>query len=230
MPYSSSQPVKKRKVGVAPEGAGVIALSAIIVVVCVVISVTVPEGRLLWLPALAAILFLGVIYFFRDPQRFPPSGHNLILAPADGRVIGIEHNLHDDLLTFRHMVSIFMSPLDVHINRSPVEGRVVSVEHKPGKFHTAFQEKAARENEQVLVIIESMSGKIALRQVAGYIARRIVCHLQPGDRVKMGDRIGMIRFGSRVDLFLPDNISIVVKVGDRVVGGESVVALWGEQI
>ncbi len=207
----------------APEGVDVIALSAIIVVLMVVLSFYVKEGRLLWLPALAVVWFFIVVQFFRDPERFPPEGERLILSPADGKIISIGEAIDSPLEPPGQRISIFMSPLNVHINRSPTKGIVKSVEAKPGKFISAFKPEASRVNEQVLTIIDTPFGVVAFKQIAGYFARRIITHLKPGDNLTSGQRIGMIKFGSRVDLFIPDNVEIKVRLGQIVTAGETVI-------
>ncbi|MFN3820808.1 MAG: phosphatidylserine decarboxylase [bacterium] len=213
----------KRRVKIASEGTGILSLSAGGVVLSVVVSLMVPEGRMLWLPAFTGVLFLGIVHFFRDPERFPPLGSRLILSPADGRIIAIERDNLETDERYCSMISIFMSPLDVHINRSPIDGKVTRVEHRSGKFYTAFRKEAARENEQTWIEVEGALGRVAFRQVVGFLARRIVCHLKTAQYVKAGERIGMIRFGSRVDLFVPANVRLSVNTGDRVLAGESVI-------
>ncbi len=175
---------------------------------------------------IAAILLLlvalFVTYFFRDPQRIPPDGDEFILSPGDGKVILIDP-VADDKGDRKTLVSIFLSVFDVHINRIPVSGRVISVEHRPGKFLRAFERAAVTENERAEIVIETPQGVVKFCQVAGIIARRIVCYLHGGETVTRGQKFGLIRFGSRVDLFLDENVSINVKLGDRVKGGESII-------
>jgi len=189
----------------------------------VVLSFYVKEGRLLWLPALAAIWFFLVVQFFRDPERFPPEGERLVLSPADGKVISIGEALDSPFHPPGQRVSIFMSPFNVHVNRSPAHGIVRLVEPKSGRFLTAFKPEATRENEQVLTILDTPYGELAFKQIAGYLARRIVLHPQPGDKLSAGQRVGMIKFGSRVDLFIPDNVDIRVRLGQIVTAGETVI-------
>jgi phosphatidylserine decarboxylase len=175
----------------------------------------------LWYQAAAAVWFLAVVHFFRDPQRFPPGGQGLILAPADGRVISVGDATDSPLSPPGQRISIFMSPLDVHVNRAPMGGLVTAVVHRRGRFLSAFKPDASRENEHTLASMDTAVGEIALKQIAGFLARRIVFHPRPGDRLRSGDRIGMIRFGSRVDLFLPDLVKVRIKTGDRVTAGET---------
>ena len=173
------------------------------------------------------ILFTFLLFFFRDPERKAPEGENLILAPADGKVILIKP--FDDLEFVGGggtWVSVFMSLFDVHVNRVPISGVVKYVRYNPGKFFRAFKDKAALENEQTELGLENKHGKVVLRQIAGIIARRIVCRLKQEDSVKAGERFGMIRFGSRLDLFLPENVEVKVKLNHRVKAGESIIGIF----
>ncbi|MCX7885694.1 MAG: phosphatidylserine decarboxylase family protein [Verrucomicrobiae bacterium] len=181
-----------------------------------------------WWPALfVPLVLLGfVLWFFRDPPRAAPGDPGLIVAPADGRVIEIA-TVHEPLYFQGHatQVGIFMSIFNVHVQRAPVDGRVVLVRHSPGRFLDARRPDAVGVNENRFIGVAGDDGaRYAVRQVAGLIARRIVGWRGEGDRVTKGERIGMIRFGSRVDLLVPTNCEIRVRVGDRVKGGESVVA------
>ena len=174
-------------------------------------------------------LCLFVAYFFRDPDRTPPEGQHLILAPADGRVVTIEQPCQDTrfLQAPTTRVGIFMSPLDVHVNRLSVSGQIEAVRYQPGKFRPAFAEEAAQVNEQNVVTIQDEQGhKIALVQIAGLLARRIVCRLKGGERVEQGARYGMIMFGSRVDVYCPPQVDLRVEVGQRVRAGETVLATY----
>jgi phosphatidylserine decarboxylase len=181
-----------------------------------------------WAALIPLIFTLFVAYFFRDPDRNVPEGEGIIVAPADGRVILIdmireERYLKDDVIE----ISIFMSPLDVHVNRAPCDGSVAYVAHSPGRFHSAFTHEASEENEHIAMILNSRHGKVLVRQVAGFLARRAVCRVKEGDSLRKGDRYGIIKFGSRVDLYLPRIADIVVKSGDYVRAGETVLALIG---
>ncbi len=173
----------------------------------------------------AILLFIiaaFVTYFFRDPNREPPSGDEFILSPGDGRVIVIE-DIDDGQGNKVKLVSIFLSVFNVHVNRIPVSGKVTGVDYRPGKFLKAFERAAVTENERTEITIESSGGVVRFAQVAGIIARRIVCRLRGGETVSRGERFGLIRFGSRIDLFLGTNVSINVKIGDHVKGGESII-------
>jgi phosphatidylserine decarboxylase len=159
--------------------------------------------------------------FFRDPERTPPRRAGAMLAPADGEVMEIK-DVDDAFVGPATRVAIFLSPLDVHINRAPVSGRVTDVVHVPGRFLGAYRREASDLNERTVVRIEGDDGRVAVSQIAGVVARRVVCRLRPGDRVQAGERFGMIRFGSRTDLVVPRSSAIHVRVGQHVVGGETV--------
>jgi len=213
-----------RRVGFAPEGAPILIVSGAIVVVAVAISLLFgEEGRLLWLPALAVVWFFLTAQFFRDPERFPPRGEKLIVSPADGKVISIGEAMESPLSPVGIRVSIFMSPFNVHVNRSPVDGEITSFEHKEGQYLGAFKPAASRENEQTIIQMKTPHGAIAFKQIAGFLARRIVFHPKPGDKLVLGDRVGMIRFGSRVDIFFPESVAIKVRLGQMVTAGETVI-------
>ncbi len=173
------------------------------------------------------LLSLFTIYFFRDPEREAPSGENLILSSADGKVILIKSFENLEFVGRKGtLVSVFMSLFDVHINRVPISGVVKYLKHSSGKFFPAFKDRASSENEQTEIGLENAHGKIILRQIAGIIARRIVCEIKPGDSVKAGQRLGMIRFGSRVDLFLPENVEIKVRLDQKVKAGETIIGIF----
>jgi phosphatidylserine decarboxylase len=168
-----------------------------------------------------------VAFFFRDPERDIPSGENLIVSSADGRVIAITPFERSDFIEGKGtLVSVFMSVFSVHVNRAPVSGRVEFCEHHPGKFFPAFEEKSSLENEQTRLGLRGEHGRVVVKQIAGIIARRIVCRIRPGDQLKKGQRFGMIRFGSRVDLFLPENVELRVGLNQKVKAGETVVGVF----
>ncbi len=172
-----------------------------------------------------SVIEILVINFFRDPERLPPTGDHLVIAPADGKVIKIETITdHRYLKTEVRLVSIFMNVFDVHVNRVPVKGVVKHVEFIPGKFLSAYKEEASIQNEQAVIGIESDYGLVFFKQISGLVARRIICQLQNGQAVHTGERMGIIKFGSRVDLLLPLHADIAVKIGDRVKSGISIIA------
>jgi phosphatidylserine decarboxylase len=184
-----------------------------------------PVGDLLLL--LISPLWGLILFFFRDPERAIPVGDDLILSPADGRIVAIER-LHEPLFVQGPAVrlSIFMSLWDVHVNRSPVSGEVRLVRHVPGKFVQAFRPEASDVNEHLLLGLQSGGRRVLVKQIAGILARRCVNHAIIGDHLERGQRFGLIRFSSRVDLFLPPEVQLLVQVGDAVQGGNSVVARW----
>lgn len=174
---------------------------------------------------LAVVFFAFTINFFRDPERVTPSGDNLVISPADGKVIVVQTIAEPEYFKGEaKQISIFMSPLDVHVNRNPISGKVSHFRYVKGEYFAAYKDKASEKNEQTIIGIENGRGKVLFKQIAGFVARRIVCTLKVGDEVRAGERFGMIKFGSRVDVFLPKNAVVKVKVGDRTVAGETVLA------
>ncbi len=176
----------------------------------------------------SGILSFFLLFFFRDPERRIPSAGRLIISPADGKVIAVDSNIPNYMAGYSSRISIFLTILDVHVNRAPMGGRVTRVEYHKGKFSPAFTEKASSQNEHTVIELENALGKVGFCQRAGTLARRIICNLQEDQEVKIGERFGMIRFGSRVDLYLPDNISILTSKGRSVKGGESILAEFKE--
>jgi phosphatidylserine decarboxylase len=163
-------------------------------------------------------------YFFRDPERSIPSGQDLILSPADGRIVAIE--TVEEPLYFKKKVlkvSIFLSVFDVHVNRIPATGQINFLKYVPGKFLVAFAEKASEDNEQSIIGIKHEKGQLLFKQIAGIIARRIVYDVQDGDSVKAGERFGLIRYGSRVDIFFPENTELRISMNEKVRGGETII-------
>jgi phosphatidylserine decarboxylase len=169
------------------------------------------------------LLTLGVALFFRDPERCVPQSPEAIVSPADGRVMEV---VMQEAGTWR--ISIFLSILDVHVNRAPYGGKVGKVVYVPGEFLAAYRQQASLVNEANSITIQNHGREFLVRQIAGVIARRIVCRVRPGDVLEKGQRYGLIRFGSRVDLVLPPDAEVVVHVGDRVRGGETILAFLKE--
>ena len=169
---------------------------------------------------LAIALFMA--FFFRDPNRVPPAGTDLIVSPADGRVTRIR-KLADDDQNSPTLVSIFLSPLDVHINRAPISGNIVDMVYSPGKFLMATNEQASLVNEQNALTIEGEKVTVVCKQIAGILARRVVCWKRKGDNLQLGERFGMIKFSSRTDVVLPPNVIVTVTEGARVRGGSTVI-------
>lgn len=175
-----------------------------------------------------ALLSIFVIYFFRDPERLIPQEPGLIVSPADGKVIEIAEEENKFMAGRARRVSIFLSVFNVHINRMPAQGKVEMLKYYKGEFLAAWDEKASLKNEQTHIGINCGSYKILVKQIAGLVARRIVCKVREGETYQRGDRIGLIKFGSRTDLFLPLNAELRVQVGDTVSGGSSIIAKMPE--
>jgi len=174
--------------------------------------------------SLAGLFAIFAISFFRDPERVSPSGKGAILAPADGRVLLVEEQGNGPGVAERNIkISIFMSVFNCHVNRIPLGGVIEEIDYRPGKFFAANQDRASRQNEQNILRLKTDQGDhFTVVQIAGLIARRIVCWVRPGDRVSSGDRFGLIQFGSRVDLYLPLESRITIKRGDRTKAGLTV--------
>ncbi|MGZ6203251.1 MAG: phosphatidylserine decarboxylase family protein [Thermodesulfobacteriota bacterium] len=181
-------------------------------------------GWKVWM-SLGILLSLFIAYFFRNPRREIPDLQNIVLSPADGRVVYVGECEVDRLLKEKALkVSIFMSLFDVHLNRAPVSGKVLERNYLPGRFLAANVEKSSLLNEQNAVLLETKDrSKILLVQIAGFVARRIVCYAKAGDTLGKGEIFGLIRFGSRVDLYLPPEVKPLVRVGQHVKGGESII-------
>ena len=212
--------IRRQLVPVHPQG--YVFIAAFAVVALILFWLWAPLG---WLGAAAT---LWCVYFFRDPARVTPLREGLVVSPADGLVSSVgraapppELGLGDQPM---QRVSIFMSVFDCHVNRAPVTGRVARIAYKPGLFLSADLDKASEDNERNGVVIESAAGTFGLVQIAGLIARRIVCFVGEGAKLSAGDRFGLIRFGSRVDVYLPEKARIIVGVRSRAIAGETVIA------
>jgi phosphatidylserine decarboxylase len=171
-------------------------------------------------------LLLGafILWFFRDPQRQIPADPNTIVSPADGQVLEVISEPLDGRTGSR--ISIFLAIWNVHVNRSPMGGKLARVDYRPGRFHMAMKAAASTENEQNVIRLSTPRGEIVFKQIAGLIARRVILWKKVGDTVARGERVGLVRFGSRVDVWLPAEVEIVVKRGDHVAGGSSILARW----
>jgi len=203
---------------VAPEGKSFIIAVAFVTLISASLAwgIGIAVFRLI---SLVLIVFLGFCFiFFRDPSRTIPVGDKIVLAPADGKVVDISQSENGE-----KKVSIFLSVFDVHRNRTPVDGLVTRVNYSKGKFLAAFNPDASEINEHTDVEIQSPGGIVRVRQIAGILARRIICHLKEGQQVSVGESLGFIRFGSRTDLVVPPGTSINVKIGDRVKSGSSII-------
>ena len=180
-------------------------------------------GRAWAIPFLVLAAFF--LFFFRDPDRHVPTGPNLVVSPADARIMVAGAPAGPGAPPGQwQTISMFLSPMDVHVNRLPVEGRVTRVEYHPGSFLPAYRKEAGELNEWTEVWIDRPGGPVVLRQIVGILARRIVCRVAPGDVAERGQRFGVMKFGSRIDLFLPLSARVLVRAGDKVVGGETTIA------
>ena len=208
-----------QRIPVAKEGVPLIGITALIAVIFALLHLPIPA-------VVAFVISAFILYFFRDPERIIPSGSGLVVSPADGRVIDVA----DDFSTSLQgkdvkRISIFMSIFNVHVNRAPIGGQINQILYQPGSFRPADRKKALLENERNALLIRSEDGmELTVVQVAGIIARRIVCWAEVGDNVKTGERFGLIRFGSRLDVYVQRDVSVVVKKGDRVKAGQTVLA------
>ena len=199
----------------------------------ILISIAPLVASYLWAPVWLWGFFLAltifVVAFFRDPERVIPEGDDVIVSPADGLVIKCEEVFEDRLLKAKALkISIFMNVFNVHVNRAPADALVLEVLYNPGKFFNASLDKASLENEQNALLIESATNgkRFMVNQIAGLIARRIVCYSKPGTELKKGERFGIIRFGSRLDVYLPTDAKPAVKIGEKVSAGSSILARW----
>jgi phosphatidylserine decarboxylase len=209
-------------------GYGVIAVVLGIALIVVVASWIFIDAH--WLKiaitALLVILVAFTLFFFRDPERTTPAGDDLVIAPADGEVVLIKPVQEDEYLKQEGtQISIFMSPLNVHVNRWPISGTVEYFRHFPGEYLVAYEEKSSVRNERTHIGVRGARTSILFKQIAGFVARRIVADVREGDRAVAGKRFGMIRFGSRLDVIVPENAAVRVALGDRTVAGETVLAV-----
>jgi phosphatidylserine decarboxylase len=175
---------------------------------------------------LSIIICLFIISFFRNPKRYIPLGDDSIICPADGKVVVIEDVMETEYFNeMRKQVSVFMSPANVHVNRSPIDGEVKYFKYHPGKYLVAWHPKSSTDNERTSMVIENESFSVLVRQIAGKLARRIVYYVEEGDEIERGEEFGFIKFGSRIDLFLPLNTQINVELNQKVRGGETVIGI-----
>jgi phosphatidylserine decarboxylase len=179
-----------------------------------------------WHFAGAVLLVLAalVCFFFRDPERVSPGDPGVVVSPADGRVMEVVEEPFEGQPGRR--ISIFLAVWNVHVNRVPMAGKFQRVDYRPGRFYAAMRSRASQENEQNIIHLDTERGKIVFKQIAGWIARRVVCWKSPGDSAKLGERFGLIRFGSRMDVWLPEGAEILAQPGQHVAGGVSVLARW----
>jgi len=207
---------------IAPYGTGSVVKTAIFCIVIFIAGIFLPQpgGSIL---AVAALLFLlFTLYFYRDPKRAAPAEPGLVIAPADGKIVlkqTVDHPITGPNST---LVSIFMSPFNVHVNRIPVDGTVRDLQYHEGKFLMAFDHRSMSDNERMEITLDTAAGPVWFSQVSGFVARRIVCHLEAGQEVTRGKRFGMIKLGSRVDIALPASVQVTVLEGMKTTAGETV--------
>ncbi len=209
------------------EGHIIVFIATVILVIIYAFALTLSQwwaylGFLIFL-----VIFLGILYFFRVPKRKYIADEQVLFSPADGKVIKVEETIEDEYFKkpMQHL-SIFMSPLDVHLNRYPSDGKIIYYRYHPGKYFVAWHPKSSKLNERTSIVFETKTGiQYLVRQIAGMLARRIVCYASEGKEVKQCDELGFIKFGSRLDLFLPQELQVLVKPGDLVKGGVSKLAM-----
>lgn len=214
----------------APEGKPILVVAAILGLLGTAVADVWLRGYLQWVIVLSFLPLMYSLWFFRDPERRPPSLPNAVVAPADGKIIELKADVKtskDD--ESRYKISIFMSPFSVHVNRIPISGTIAMLQYNKGRFLTAFHKKASLLNEQQAIEIETHLGGVGCIQIAGWLARRIACHLHVGQRVRTGDRFGMIRFGSRLDVYIPQNCELRVNFGQKVTAGKTVIGVLHEK-
>jgi len=205
-------------------GYSTLGIIAIITFVFITISFFINNTYIKSLLIILPVIFLIFsLYFFRDPERNAPKAEDIVVSPADGKVLFIKDVFDNKYINGKaKQISIFMSPLDVHVNRIPIDGNLEYLKYHKGEFVAAFEDKASESNERCEFGIKSKYGKILFTQVAGFMARRIVYEIKPGDTVKKGERFGMIKFGSRVDVVVPEQWTEKVKKGQHVSAGETI--------
>ena len=207
---------------IAPEGKMILIPLLILVILGMGILAYYPTIVLKWINLFLACITVFSLYFFRDPQRIPPKTDGF-LAPADGKIVQIKE-IEDAELGNTLQISIFLSVWNVHSQRVPLAGTVLSREYNTGKFFAAYKHKASKNNEQTSVLFEGEKGnKFKIKQIAGWIARRIINYMEPGKNVEQGERLGFIRFGSRVDIIVPEKFQLDVSLGDIVIGNQTII-------
>lgn len=201
-------------------------MGVVFIIVFILIAISIfSTSNFIRIPLLLLVLFLVVftLNFFRDPERIVPNKSKIVVSPADGRILFVKEVFDDKFLKSKaKLVSIFMSPLNVHVNRIPISGKVEYVNYIKGEYIAAFEDKASERNERNEIGITSPDGKVFFTQIAGFVARRIVSDLKVGDSVSIGNRFGMIKFGSRVDIIVPQQWQVIVKKDDNVTAGETI--------
>jgi phosphatidylserine decarboxylase len=212
---------------IAPYGTGSVIKTAISCIIFIIAGLYLPQPGGGVLSATALLFLLFTLYFYRDPERKLPDGKGLIVAPADGKIVLKQTVDHPVTGPGSTLVSIFMSPFNVHVNRIPVDGQVRDLRYHEGKFLMAFDHRSMTDNERMEITLDTAAGPVWFSQVSGFVARRIVCDLEAGQEVTSGSRFGMIKLGSRVDIVLPSSMQIKVTEGMTTTAGETVLGQTG---
>lgn len=207
---------------IAPYGTGSVVKTAIFCIVIFIAGLFLPQPGGAVLAAASLLFLLFTLYFYRDPERTAPAGPGLVIAPADGKIVLKQTVDHPVTGPGSTLVSIFMSPFNVHVNRIPVDGRVRGCQYHEGKFLMAFDHRSMMDNERMEITLDTAAGPVWFSQVSGFVARRIVCELEAGQEVTRGSRFGMIKLGSRVDIALPASVRVTVAEGMNTTAGETV--------
>jgi len=207
----------------APEGRKILSILLIVTSGLLFINLFVDIAILSIIAGIFSLLLVFSLNFFRDPDRKIPEGNNVIISPADGKVTTVTTINDPDVGENSKLISIFLNIFNVHANRIPISGKVISVSSKDGQFVSAFRHDAVDVNEQTITVLDTSIGVVKVKQIAGLIARRILCYAKSGENMNKGDRLGFIMFGSRTDVILPSSVNINIKVGQRVVGTETII-------
>jgi phosphatidylserine decarboxylase len=207
---------------IAPYGTSSVVKSATFCILIIIAGILLPQPGGSILAAIALLFLLFTLYFYRDPERKTPDGKGLVTAPADGNIVLKQTVDHPVTGPGSTLVSIFMSPFNVHVNRIPVDGRVRDLQYHEGKFLMAFDHRSMSDNERMEITLDTAAGPVWFSQVSGFVARRIVCKLEKGEVVTRGNRFGMIKLGSRVDIILPATMQVTATEGMKTTAGETV--------
>ena len=210
----------------APEGRKILSILLIVTSGLLFINLFVDIAILSIIAGIFSLLLVFSLNFFRDPDRKIPEGNNVIISPADGKVTTVTTINDPDVGENSKLISIFLNIFNVHANRIPISGKVISVSSKDGQFVSAFRHDAVDVNEQTITVLDTSIGVVKVKQIAGLIARRILCYAKSGENMNKGDRLGFIMFGSRTDVILPSSVNINIKVGQRVIGTETIIGYF----
>jgi len=213
----------------APEGRKILSILLIITSGLLFIYLLTNLSILPIIAGISSLLLVFSLNFFRDPDRKIPEGDNIIISPADGKVTVVTTINDPEVGENSKLVSIFLNVFDVHANRVPISGKVISSSRKDGQFVSAFRHDAVDVNEQTTILLDTSIGVVKVKQIAGLIARRILCYAKVGEKMSKGDRLGFIMFGSRTDIILPSSVDVLVEVGKRVVGTETIIGNYDNE-